>query len=141
MIESLCVSERERERENHEFECATCSIISVLTQWGATLVIQLRERGSRTAKYQAALDGGHDVLVLISEVWGGFSPEAMRFLGELAQARNDGIDIVVDVVVHLLLRPAALAARLLAARMNRHGLCCSSASERLAAGRDGDSPA
>jgi hypothetical protein len=31
--------------------------------------------------------------VLISEVWGGFSPEAMRFLGELAQARNDGIDI------------------------------------------------
>ena len=30
---------------------------------------------------------------LISEVWGGFSPEAMRFLGELAQARNDGIDI------------------------------------------------
>ena len=33
------------------------------------------------------------VLVLISEVWGGFSPEAMRFLGELSQARNDGIDI------------------------------------------------
>ena len=45
------------------------------------------------------LEGGHDVLVLISvlsrvsEVWGGFSPEAMRFLGELSQARNDGIDI------------------------------------------------
>jgi hypothetical protein len=37
------------------------------------------------------------VLVLISEVWGtgaaSFSPEAMRFLGELAQARNDGIGI------------------------------------------------
>ena len=37
------------------------------------------------------------MLVLISEVWGtgaaSFSPEAMRFLGELAQARNDGIDI------------------------------------------------
>ena len=35
------------------------------------------------------------MLVLISEVWGGFSPEAMRFLGELShsQARNDGIDI------------------------------------------------
>jgi len=33
------------------------------------------------------------VLVLISEVWGGFSPEAMRFLGELAQERNDGIYI------------------------------------------------
>ena len=28
----------------HDLECATCSIISVLTQWGATLVIQLRER-------------------------------------------------------------------------------------------------
>ena len=39
-----------------------------------------RERERRTAKYQAALEGGHDVLVLISEVWGGFSPEAMRFL-------------------------------------------------------------
>ena len=43
-----------------------------------------------TAKYQAALEaeGGHEStwLVLISEVWGGFSPEAMRFLGELAQA-------------------------------------------------------
>jgi hypothetical protein len=24
--------------------CATCSIISVLTQWGATLVIKIRER-------------------------------------------------------------------------------------------------
>ena len=29
----------------------------------------------------------------ISEVWGGFSPEAMRFLGELSQARNDGVDL------------------------------------------------
>ena len=46
----------------------------------------------RTAKYQEALDGGHDVLVLVSEVWGGFSPEAVRFLGELAQARGDRID-------------------------------------------------
>ena len=46
----------------------------------------------RTAKYQEALDGGHDVLVLVSEVWGGFSPEAMRFLGELAQARGDRVD-------------------------------------------------
>ena len=33
------------------------------------------------------------MLVLISEVWGGFSPEAMRFMGELAQARNDGVDL------------------------------------------------
>ena len=47
----------------------------------------------RKAKYQQALENGHEVLVLIAEVWGGFSPEAMRFLGELAQARNDGIDI------------------------------------------------
>ena len=33
------------------------------------------------------------MVVLIAEVWGGFSPEAMRYLGELAQVRNDGIDI------------------------------------------------
>ena len=33
------------------------------------------------------------MLVLISEVWSGFSPEAMRFLGELAHARNDGVDL------------------------------------------------
>ena len=77
----------------------------------------------RTAKYQAALEGGHDVLVLISEVWGGFSPEAMRLLGELAQARNDGVDLdracerdVVDVVVHLLPRPATLAGRAVGGR-------------------------
>ena len=47
----------------------------------------------RAAKYAAALQNGHEVLVLIAEVWGGFSPEAMRLLGELAQARGDGIDI------------------------------------------------
>ena len=34
----------------------------------------------RAAKFQAALEGGHDVLVLISEVWGGFAGGAMRFL-------------------------------------------------------------
>ena len=53
-------------------------------------VVAPRSDGAaRTAKYQAALDGGHDdVLVLISEVWGGFSPEAMRFLGELAGRRG-----------------------------------------------------
>ena len=39
----LVMRARETER-HHELECATCSIISVLTQWGATLVIQLRER-------------------------------------------------------------------------------------------------
>ena len=56
-------------------------------------VVPPRHDGTpRTAKYQEALDGGHDVLVLVSEVWGGFSPEAMRFLGELAQARGDRVD-------------------------------------------------
>ena len=39
---------------------------------------------SQTKTKARQLDGGHThVLVLISEVWGGFSPEAMRFLGEL----------------------------------------------------------
>ena len=52
--------------------CAACSIISVLTQWGATLVIKLRER-VQGAKRERERE--------------------MRFLGELAQARNDGIDI------------------------------------------------
>ena len=45
------------------------------------------------AKYETVLAGGHEVVMLIAEVWGGFAPEAMRFLGELSQARNDGIDI------------------------------------------------
>jgi len=36
-------------------------------------VVPPRHDGApRTAKYQAAIDDGHDVLVLISEVWGGF---------------------------------------------------------------------
>ena len=65
-----------------------------LGDYAPSEVVAPRSDGvARTAEYQAALDGGHDVLVLISEVWGGFSPEAMRFLGELSQARNDGIDI------------------------------------------------
>ena len=65
-----------------------------LGDYAPSEVVAPRSDGAaRTAKYQAALEGGHDVLVLISEVWGGFSPEAMRFLGELAQARNDGVDL------------------------------------------------
>ena len=58
-------------------------------------VLAPRPGGSppRTAKYAAALEGGHDVLILICEVWGGFSPESMRFLGELAQQRNDSVDL------------------------------------------------
>ena len=52
-----------------------------LGDYAPSEVVAPRSDGvARTAKYQAALDGGHDVLVLISEVWGGFSPEAMRFL-------------------------------------------------------------
>ena len=50
-------------------------------------------RGRGGGRYLGGRGGHDDVLVLISEVWGGFSPEAMRFLGELSQARNDGIDI------------------------------------------------
>ena len=38
-------------------------------------------------------DGTHLARRSAREVWGGFSPEAMRFLGELAQARNDGVDL------------------------------------------------
>ena len=46
----------------------------------------------REAKYQQALDGGHTVVPLICEVWGGFAPEATSYLHSLAQARGDGID-------------------------------------------------
>ena len=49
--------------------------------------------GARKAKYAEALDGGHDVLVLIAEVWGGFSPESTRLLGELAQQRDDSVEL------------------------------------------------
>ena len=45
------------------------------------------------AKYATALAGGHEVVMLIAEVWGGFAPEAMRFLGELSQARHDAVDL------------------------------------------------
>ena len=45
------------------------------------------------AKYAVALAGGHEVVMLIAEVWGGFAPEAMRFLGELSQARHDAVDL------------------------------------------------
>ena len=50
-------------------------------------------RADSTDFFPEALTGGHEVLVLIAEVWGGFSPESMRFLGELAQARGDGVDL------------------------------------------------
>ena len=42
-------------------------------------------------KSATALAGGHEVVMLIAEVWGGFAPEAMpgmRFLGELSKVRN-----------------------------------------------------
>ena len=45
----LVMRARETER-HHELECATCSIISVLTQWGATLVMQLREMDGLTGR-------------------------------------------------------------------------------------------
>ena len=74
-----------------------------LGDYAPSEVVAPRSDGvARTAKYQAALDGGHDVLVLISEVWGGFSPEAMRLLGELAQARNDGVDLQKSHLLKLL---------------------------------------
>ena len=41
-----------RERERACVLCATRSIISVLTQWGATLVIKLRERERETLAVQ-----------------------------------------------------------------------------------------
>ena len=84
----------------------------------------MRRNQELATKYAEALAGGHDVLVLIAEVWGEFSPESMRFLGELALARGDGVDLertsattdVVDDVLHLLPRPAAVAGRAVGGR-------------------------
>ena len=76
-----------------ERRAAPCLLTENLGDHADPAVVPPRHDGApRTAKYQEALDGGHDVLVLVSEVWGGFSPEAMRFLGELAQARGDRVD-------------------------------------------------
>ena len=47
----------------------------------------------RVAKYAAALRGGHRVVPLISEVWGGFAVDAMSFLRGLATARGDTLDV------------------------------------------------
>ena len=65
----------------------------ILGDYADPAVVPPRHDGApREAKYQVALDGGHDVLALICEVWGGFAPESMRFLGELAQQRGDRAD-------------------------------------------------
>ena len=87
--------ERERGGATQAFGATRARLLKEnLGDFAPSEVVAPRSDGAaRTAKYQAALDGGHDVLVLISEVWGGFSPEAMRLLGELAQARNDGVDL------------------------------------------------
>jgi len=47
----------------------------------------------RAAHYQAALDGGHSVVPLITEVWGGFASEAVSYLRGLAQTRGGRIDV------------------------------------------------
>ena len=48
-----------------------------------------RDGTKKPAKYQVALDAGHDVTPLIAEVWGGMAPEAISFLHSLAQQRSD----------------------------------------------------
>ena len=47
----------------------------------------------REAKYQQALDRGHTVVPLITEVWGGFAADAMAFLRKLSRKRDDRLDI------------------------------------------------
>ena len=46
----------------------------------------------RVAKYQAALDGGHTVVPLIHEVWGGLAPGAVRYLRTLGRERAGRLD-------------------------------------------------
>jgi len=41
----------------------------------------------RRAQYQVALDGGHEVVPLIHEVWGGVAPEGVAFMRRLADSK------------------------------------------------------
>ena len=67
-------------------ECAT----RALTRY----YISGPRRGTpRVAKYAVALRGGHRVVPLIAEVWGGFAVDAMSFLRGLAIARGDTLDV------------------------------------------------
>ena len=45
----------------------------------------------RTAKYQHALDGGHRVIPLIHEVFGGLASDADAFMRELARLRKHAL--------------------------------------------------
>ena len=45
----------------------------------------------REATYQQALDRGHTVVPLITEVWGGFAADAMAFLRKLSRKRDDNV--------------------------------------------------
>ena len=46
---------------------------------------------SAPAKYQAALDGGHRVVPLIHEVFGGLASDADAFLSELGRLRSQAL--------------------------------------------------
>lgn len=65
-----------------------------------------RDGQPRTAKYQEALDAGHDVIPLIHEVFGGVAPEACSYLRRLAA-----------------LRPGALTAESLTATWSTTSFC------------------
>ena len=65
--------------------CAACSIISVLTQWGATLVIKIRERErERDPTKSAALDFG------------------MRYFAENKSTGSEGRGLKFAMLVQLL---------------------------------------
>ena len=66
--------------------------IPTTCSWPAAATRRRRAAARRQVR-RGAGGRGHEVLVLIAEVWDGFSPESMRFLGELAQARGDGVDL------------------------------------------------
>ena len=50
----------------------------------------------RQGKYDTAIGAGHTVIPLICEIWGGFAPDAVSYLRELAQARGDRLDLERD---------------------------------------------
>jgi len=89
--------------------CAACSIISVLTQWGATLVIKIRERESLdtvpSAPHSLTKNNGHDTYSIREQMYerhGG--PEAPRGTSPQAEAAAEKELLVSWIKLIVLVR-------------------------------------
>ena len=57
----------------------------------APLIPRADGKPHEPAKYKNALDGGHRVMPLIHEVFGGMAPDAAAFLAELGRMRSHAL--------------------------------------------------